>query len=44
MSKLSAKCKVAVDTSSLNAGVISNLTPQQQKNWMDAHLARKDNR
>ena len=44
MSKLSAKCKVAVNTSSLNAGVISNLTPQQQKNWMDAHLARKDNK
>ena len=44
MSKLSPKCKVAVNTSSLNAGVISNLTPQQQKNWMDEHLARKDNK
>ena len=44
MSKLSPKCRVAVNTNSLNAGVISNLTPQQQKNWMDAHLARKDNK
>lgn len=44
MAKLSPKCKVAADTSSINAAAISNLSPVQQKNWMNAHLKRKDDK
>jgi len=44
MSELSPKCKVAVNTSSLNASVVSHLSDTQQRQWLVEHLARKDNK
>lgn len=42
MAKLSPKCRVAVDAGSINAAVISNLTQDQQRRWLNNHLTRKD--
>jgi len=44
MSELSPKCKVAVNTSSLNASVMSHFSDTQQRQWLVDHLARKDNK
>lgn len=44
MAKLKPSCRVAADTSSLNASVMSNFSTPSQKEWMNAHLKRKDDK